>query len=130
MLLRANFAAFIILMGMGLATSAETLLWLRAAQGIFTGTMTASQTLVSVNTPEAKHGLALGALSSAIFSGSLFGAFIGGNFAEIYGHSNAFYLSGLLTFSSALLILVGAREEFYPKKWSDKRGKNISGDPF
>ncbi|MBU2514222.1 MFS transporter [bacterium] len=116
MLLRANFAASIILTCMGLVSDAELLLCLRAGQGIFTGTMTASQTLVSVNTPEKKHGLALGALSSAIFSGSLFGAFIGGNFAELYGHSNAFYLSGLLTFSSALLILIGVREDFCPPK--------------
>jgi len=122
MLLRANFAASVILFCMGLASSVEILLWLRAGQGFFTGTMTASQTLVSVNTPEEKHGLALGALSSAIFSGTLFGAFVGGNFAELFGHRNAFYMSGFLAFLSAVLILVGVREDFSPPQKDHRPG--------
>lgn len=114
MLLRANFAAAIILTLMGMVDSVAWLLILRAGQGVFTGTMTASQTLVSVHTPEEKHGLALGALSAAIFSGALFGTFIGGTFAEIFGYRGAFYISGVLLLISSFLVLVGVKEDFTP----------------
>lgn len=117
MLLRANFAAAIILTMMGMVDNVFWLLILRAGQGVFTGTMTASQTLVSVNTPEEKHGLALGSLSAAIFSGALFGTFIGGVFAEIFGYRGAFYISGGLLLISSFLVLFGVKEDFHrPEK--------------
>ncbi|MBT4289964.1 MAG: MFS transporter [Deltaproteobacteria bacterium] len=118
MLLRANFGAAIILTLMGMVDSISWLLILRAIQGVFTGTMTASQTLVSVNTPEEKHGLALGSLSAAIFSGALFGTFIGGTFAELFGYRAAFYISGGLLLVSSFLVLFGVKEDFSPPQKS------------
>ncbi len=78
---------------MGLVQDPVTLIILRLLQGVFSGTMSAAQTLVSVNTPEEHNGFALGSLNSAMFSGTLIGAFGGGVAADIYGYRVAFFVS-------------------------------------
>jgi DHA1 family multidrug resistance protein-like MFS transporter len=112
MLLRAYLGGAVILSLMGTARSVETLVLLRLCQGVFTGTITASQALVSAGTPKARGGAALGALSAAVFSGSMAGAFLGGWIAEFFGYRTAFYASGCLMLMAALLVLFGVRERF------------------
>jgi DHA1 family multidrug resistance protein-like MFS transporter len=79
---------------------------------MFTGTITASQALISAGTPKARGGAALGALSAAVFSGSMTGAFLGGWISEFFGFRTAFYVSGCLMLVAALLVLFGVRERF------------------
>ena len=54
MILRAMIAAALLLVLMGLVTSVWQFMILRALQGVFTGTITASMSFVSANTPEHK----------------------------------------------------------------------------
>lgn len=112
MLLRANCGAALLLLAMGSVRSVEMLIFLRLFQGVLTGTFTAAQTLVSVHTPTERNGFALGALSAAVYSGLMAGAFFGGVFAERFGYSMTFRAASLLPLASALLVLVGARENF------------------
>ncbi len=112
MLLRANFGGVIVLLCMGLVHSVSALIVLRLLQGVMTGTVTAAQTMVSVNTPKDKTGLALGALSSALYSGSMLGAFCGGLFADMFGYRRAFYAASGLLMIAALLIMFGTNEDF------------------
>ena len=112
MLLRANFASCFLVALMGFVTNVEQLVVLRAMQGALCGTMTASQTLVSVGTPDDRGGFALGTLSAAIFSGMMFGQFIGGFFAEAIGYRQAFYVSGLILLISTLIVLFEVTEAF------------------
>lgn len=124
MLLRAYFGASVILTLMGAVTSPVWLIVLRLAQGVLTGTVTASQALVSAHTPNHRSGLALGSLNSAVFSGALTGAFVGGWTAELFGYRIAFYLSGFVMLISASLVLFGVRESFI-KPLSTERAGNI-----
>jgi len=110
MLLRANFAGAVVVALMGLTPNVQVLVLLRLLQGMFTGTMTAAQTMVSVNTPERRSGLALGALSAAVFSGGMAGAFIGGFVADLFGFRHAFVAGGGLLLTAGLLVLFGTTE--------------------
>jgi DHA1 family multidrug resistance protein-like MFS transporter len=112
MLLRAYLGGAVVLSLMGSVHSVEALVLLRLLQGVFTGTITASQALVSAGTPKARGGAALGALSAAVFSGSMAGAFLGGWISEVFGFRTAFYVSGFLMLAAALLVLFGVRERF------------------
>jgi DHA1 family multidrug resistance protein-like MFS transporter len=110
MLLRANFAAWIVLTLMGFSRNVEMLVLLRALQGAFTGTITAAQAMVAADAPPERSGRALGGLTAAIFSGSLAGVALGGVCAEWFGYRVAFYISGTLLLAAALLVLFGTRE--------------------
>ena len=112
MLLRANFAGAIVLALMGTVRSVELLILLRLMQGVFTGTMTAAQTMVSVSTPSHRSGFALGALTAAMYSGAMVGAFVGGVFADWFGFRGTFFAGGLLLLGSGLLVTFGTTENF------------------
>ena len=112
MVLRANFGGAIILGLMGFAPSASVFLLLRFLQGLFTGTMSASMTLVVSCTPQRKQGLALGILSSSVFSGDMAGLFLGGLLSSTLGFHSTFLYSGLALGVSGLLVLWLAREDF------------------
>ncbi len=112
MVLRANFGGAVIVSLMGVAPNAGTFLLLRFLQGVFTGTMSASMTLVASCTPARKQGLALGILSSSVFSGDMAGLFVGGILSTVVGLRAAFVCSGVTLGVSGLLVLLLAREHF------------------
>jgi len=112
MVLRANFGAALLLPLMAFVPGPGWLVFLRFLLGVFAGTVTASQTLVSGSTPHAHRGFALGALSSAVFSGAMGGMFLGGIVVDNYGYRSAFFVSGLVLLMSGLLVLFGTRESF------------------
>jgi DHA1 family multidrug resistance protein-like MFS transporter len=116
MMLRANFAGVAILALMATARVPETLLVLRLLQGVFTGTISAAQTMISSVAPREKAGFALGALSASVFSGNMAGSFIGGLFAEAFGYRPAFVASSGLLLVAALLIVFGTREPARPQR--------------
>ncbi len=110
MLVRSYLGAVLVLWGMGWAPNVIWLMVFRIAQGLITGTMTASQTLIAVSTPQQRHGLALGALSAAVSGGVALGMTLGGYTAEYLGYSEAFYVGGSLSLLSALLVGLLAKE--------------------
>jgi DHA1 family multidrug resistance protein-like MFS transporter len=114
MMLRANIAAIFVIGGMGLVHNAWGLLFFRVMQGCLTGTMTASQTMIAVHTPTHRSGTAFGALSAAVFSGSLCGNMVGGFFAEWFGYRRAFYAGAMLMVVAVLVIAFGVRDQFEP----------------
>ncbi len=110
MLIRANLAAAAVVALMGLVRSVEALALLRFLQGVFTGTVTAAQTMVAVGTPPHRSGLALGSLSSAVFCGGMAGSLLGGVVAEHFGYREAFFAGSGLLLLAGMLVLAGARE--------------------
>lgn len=114
MVLRANFGGAVIVALMGMASSASWFLLLRFLQGMFTGTVSASMTLVASGTPNNRQGFALGFLGSSVFSGDMAGLFLGGLLAEMFGFRNSFFLSALMLASSGILVILFAREKFVP----------------
>ena len=121
MLLRAYAGGLIVLTLMGAVTAPWMLIVLRLFQGALSGSVSASQSLVSSSTPDSRSGFALGALNSAVFSGSFAGAFFGGITAERYGYRAAFFVSGVLMLMSFLLVLLGVRESFVRPEASKRK---------
>lgn len=110
MLIRANFAAAIIMSLMGAVQSPVALIALRFLQGGLTGTMTAAQTFLSGEMPKERRGMALGGLSAAVFSGMMLGAFLGSFVAHWLGYRAAFYCSGGLLATAGVLVLMCKRD--------------------
>lgn len=119
MLLRANFAAMIVLFLMSRVPNVEWLIVCRLLQGLFTGTLTAAQTMVAVASPTHRSGLALGGLSSAVFCGAMAGAALGGVTAEAYGYRDSFMIASGLTGLAGVLVLAGTRTVFAPPEKND-----------
>ncbi|MBO4620799.1 MAG: MFS transporter [Victivallales bacterium] len=113
MALRAAFGGTLVLGLMGFSQNVTQFILLRALQGILTGTIAASMTLIACTTPQEKQGYALGIYSSSLFSGDMTGLFLGGFMAANFGFRNSFHISAILVLGTALLILFGAREDFH-----------------
>jgi DHA1 family multidrug resistance protein-like MFS transporter len=124
MLLRANFGAAVVLALMATVESVEALIVLRLLQGLLAGTVTAAQTMVTSTTPENRSGTALGALSAAVYSGTMAGTFLGGLFAEYVGYRLSFLGSGFLLLLAGVLIVVGTREDFVPPPRQEQTGSS------
>ncbi len=110
MMLRAMAGGAIILALIGMARNVQTVFILRLAQGLFTGTITASATLVASGTPRQRLSFALGFLSSSTFIGFSIGPFIGGLLAEFIGYRITFFIGGVIVFSGFMLVLLFIRE--------------------
>lgn len=117
MLVRANLGACVILFWMGCVTDVRWLILLRVAQGALTGTISAAQTLVAVGTPERRHGMALGSLSTAVFAGTILGHSLGGITADRIGYAKTFQLSAIFLLIAAILVQWGVEERFKPIKY-------------
>ncbi|MGE4563729.1 MAG: MFS transporter, partial [Victivallaceae bacterium] len=107
MLLRANFAAALLIPLMGLITNPDLLIVHRFVLGAMAGTVTASQTLILSTTPGQNRSFALGAIASALFSGMMVGQFLGGDVVNYLGFRGTFFLGGaLLAIAGGLVLLV------------------------
>ncbi len=111
MILRAMFFATIILMLMGISQTVWQLLLLRVCQGIFTGTVTASMSFVSANTPENRMSYSLGLMTSSNFLGWSIGPFIGGILAEIVGYRVCCIIGGAIMATGFFLVLALVQED-------------------
>lgn len=111
MLQRAMLTAVFIIGGMGFVTSVPQLLVLRALQGIFTGTITASMAFVSANTDDKKMSFALGFMTSSNFIGYTIGPVLGGLLAEQVGYRPCFIIGGLLMVFGFALVSILVKED-------------------
>lgn len=131
MILRAMLAAVFVIGGMGLAQNVWHLLFLRAAQGLFTGTITATNTFVAAGTPRDKLSYALGFLSSSNFIGYSIGPVVGGLFAEYMGYRFSFFAGALLMLAGFFLVHFLVIED--PDSYGTpriKEGAPVSGSIF
>lgn len=116
MVIRASFSACVIIGLMALAQSVYQLLILRALQGMFTGTVSASQALVASQAPRQRLGFSLGVMQTSVFVGNSMGPFVGGLVADALGFRPSFLAGACLLFISGLVVVLFAREEFVPDK--------------
>ncbi len=112
MMLRANFICAICLVIMAFVPSVGLLVLMRFLVGVFSGTVTASMILVSSNTPHQHRGFAMGSISSAVFSGTMGGTFLGGMIVDAFGYRNAFFAGALTLVTAGILTLWGVKENF------------------
>ena len=113
MLLRAAFISALLFPLMMFSTSLWMLIAIRVAASFFSGTVNAAQTLVAAVTPEERQGFALGAVSTAAWTGHMTGYFLGGMVVDKYGFDAGFITCGVCFFLSGLLVLP-VKEDFVP----------------
>ncbi|HZK02579.1 MAG TPA: MFS transporter [Anaerovoracaceae bacterium] len=111
MILRAMLCATLILISMSLVRNVWQFMVLRVLQGIFTGTITASMSFVSANTPQNRMSYSLGLMTSSNFLGFSIGPFVGGMLAEIVGYRMCFVLGGVLMIVGFFLVLFLVKED-------------------
>ncbi|MDO5552695.1 MAG: MFS transporter [Planctomycetia bacterium] len=112
MLLRACYIDAILFPCFLLAPSPFWLIVARFVASAFTGTVSAAQTLIVTTTPEKHHGFALGTLSSAIWSGNLFGFAAGGLIVHWFGFTTAFACCGVMYLLAGILAHLFVEDPF------------------
>ena len=109
---RSMFGGAIILLMMAFVTNAEQLVFLRAVQGLITGTIAAANALIASITPRDRTGYAMGLLQVGMGAGIALGPLLGGAIADAYGYNAAFYITAALLFIAGIFVLVGVQEKF------------------
>lgn len=104
MVLRAMFAIALFVGAMGFVRTPWQLLALRLCQGIFSGFVPPSITLVSVAAPREAQGRISGGLQGALALGSILGPLYGGFVREHLGMRGVFLSVSALSLASALLV--------------------------
>lgn len=110
MILRAMAFGSLIVGLMAVAPNVQTVFALRLAQGMLTGTITASATIIAAGTPGSNLSSALGLLSSSTFIGLSFGPFVGGVVAELLGFRISFIVGSIILFVAFILVLIFINE--------------------
>lgn len=127
MVVRAALSAAVIIGLMGLVTAVWQLLVLRVLQGMFTGTVSAFQALVSSQTPRDRLGFSLGVMQTAIFVGNSAGPLLGGLVAEAIGFRLSFGVAAGLLFTCGAMTLGLIHEERGSVARAEERPKLVGG---
>jgi MFS transporter, DHA1 family, multidrug resistance protein len=123
MLLRAGFGMGIVTALMGLVTQPWQLLALRIINGVFSGFISMSISLLASVTPNEESGKALGTLQTGLIAGSLLGPLAGGIMAEKMGYHHIFFFTGAFLCLAGFLILFFVHEERKPAALAKQKNK-------
>lgn len=114
MVVRAALSAGVLVTLMGAAQNVWQLLLLRMMQGMFTGTVSASQALVSSQVPRKQMGMSLGIMQTSVFTGTSIGPLLGGVVADHFGYRFSFITGGATLFLSGLIVVLFVQEHQSP----------------
>ena len=96
---------------------APTMIWLvvvRFFVSCFSGSGTAAQALIASTTPPEHRGLALGTLSTAVWSGNMIGFLAGALFVNSFGYLWGFLCCGAMYLIGGIVTHIMVREHFVP----------------
>ena len=125
MVQRAMYGGSVIILLMAFARSAEELVFLRAIQGMITGTVAAANALVAAQAPRKHTGFAMGMLQVGLWGGVSLGPLLGGILADNFGFRLPFLVTAALLLISGLLVTFFAHEEFTPEQKAAGRDKRF-----
>jgi DHA1 family multidrug resistance protein-like MFS transporter len=111
MILRSMLAITVFVGAMAFATSPWQLLALRVAQGMFSGFVAPSITLVSVLAPPETHSRTSGWLSTSMVIGAIVGPVVGELLRAQFGAREVYVVVALLSGLGALLVFAFAHED-------------------
>jgi MFS transporter, DHA1 family, multidrug resistance protein len=114
MVQRACFGGVAVIFLMAFVRSAEELVFLRAIQGLMTGSVAASSALIAAEAPRTRTGYALGLLQTGLGIGIALGPLIGGAIADVFGYSAAFYITAVLLLIAGIMVHFGVEETYVP----------------
>lgn len=120
MLARATLGGAVVVALMGFAATVEQLVLLRAAQGMVSGVVAATNALVAANTPRSHTGTALGVVNMSRWGGAALGPIMGGFLGERFGFRESFWITGALLGMAGIAVLLWVHEEFVPKPQSQR----------
>ena len=95
---------------MGLAESAEGLIFWRAIQGLVAGGISAANALVATAVPKERVGFAMGMMQVALWAGVAAGPLLGGVLADARGYSFPFQVTALFMVISGVTVWFGIKE--------------------
>lgn len=121
MVVRAACSAGVLIALMGAVQNIYQLLFLRMMQGMLTGTVSASQALVSSQSPRNRMGFTLGVMQTAIFLGNSAGPLLGGLVADAVGFRPSFLVAGVILFASGIVVAAFVKEEIKPEPGSSNQ---------
>ncbi|MGB0387117.1 MAG: MFS transporter [Ardenticatenaceae bacterium] len=122
---RAMFGGAIIVFLMGYADSAETLILLRAVQGLVTGSVSAANALIAATVPRKQIGFAMGLMQVALWGGIAIGPLIGGALADAFGYRLSFVVTAGLLLVAGVMVRRGVNEKFEPPEPTESRRPSI-----
>lgn len=128
MVQRAMFGGTLVMGLMAFVHSTEQLVFLRALQGIITGTVVAANTLVAASAPPEHNGYAMGLMQSSVWIGASAGPLAGGVIADLFGFRVGFYLSAGCLFLAGLGVTFFVHEQFEPTGGNRLSRREIFGD--
>jgi DHA1 family multidrug resistance protein-like MFS transporter len=108
---RALLGGAVVMLVMAFVRSAEQLVLVRVVQGFITGSIGATNALVTAIVPRQQTGYAMGVLQVGAGGGLAIGPLVGGVLADSYGYAAAFYVTSVLLLIAGILVLVGAEEK-------------------
>lgn len=112
MVVRAMLAISLFVGGMAYVSTPAQLLAMRVGQGLFSGFIPPSITLVSVVAPPERQGRVAGWLTTSLAIGGMFGPLLGGWATLRFGsHQSVFLLVGAMALTGALLVSLFAFED-------------------
>jgi DHA1 family multidrug resistance protein-like MFS transporter len=126
MVTRSMFGASLFVAAMALVEDVRHLFGLRAAQGLFSGTVPASRLLAASIVPSNRLGQTMGMMATAQFVGSSFAPLVGGLVAESFGFRTTFMLTGVLLGVAGLVVLMFVRERFVRPAGAGRRGGRLA----
>ena len=115
MVMRASFGLALVTGIMGFATSASQLLLLRIGQGAISGFIAAAVALIASAAPRERMGYALGALQTAVPSGTIIGPLVGGVLSDLIGARNIFFVTCGFNVLAGVVVWIAVREAERPK---------------
>ncbi len=119
MVLRSLGAIFLFVGLMAFATSPWVLLVLRLLQGMFSGFIAPSATLVSIGAPAAAQGRIAGSLQTAMAAGAVVGPLFGGFAAVHAGFDSVFFGVAAAAAVSFAIVALFAREDAAQRRAAD-----------
>ncbi|GEO65555.1 hypothetical protein LNA01_27380 [Companilactobacillus nantensis] len=114
MLIRASLGMAVVIFLQAFVTAPWQLVVLRLLQGVFSGFVSNSNTLIASTAPRSESGKALGTLNTGVISGTLLGPLVGGVIAQYFGYRIPFMLTGSLLFIAFILVTIFIKEDFKP----------------
>lgn len=121
MVMRSMLGGGLIILLMGFARSAEELVFLRACQGLVTGTVLATNALVAGVMPPDRRGYAMGLLHGGFLAGVAIGPMLGGTLADTIGFRKTFLLAAVILTIAGVFVTLGIKEDFVPPQRQHRR---------
>jgi DHA1 family multidrug resistance protein-like MFS transporter len=126
MVTRSMITAGVFVSAMAFVNDVRQLFALRAAQGLFSGTVPASRLLAASIVPRGRLGQTMGFMATAQFIGSSFAPLAGGLIAESFGFAATFLVTGALLTVAGLIVIAFVRERFTRPAERTRRGGRLA----